>query len=152
MSAPYQLSLSRYIDAPRRNVWRCWTEPELVKLWFTPRPWTTPVVEMDVRAGGASHMVFRGPEGQEFPNDGVYLEVVPNERLAFTDAYRAGWLPSDRPFMTAVITLADEGQGTRYDAVCYHWREEDRASHEQMGFHDGWGKAADQLEAAAKSL
>ncbi len=152
MSATHHLGLSRLIAAPRKNIWRCWTEPELIKQWFTPRPWTTPVVEMDVRAGGASHMIFRGPEGQEFPNDGVYLEVVPNERLVFTDAYRAGWVPSEKPFMTGIISLKDEGQGTRYDAAVYHWREEDKLSHEQMGFHEGWGKATDQLEALARAL
>lgn len=152
MTAGYPLSLSRFIAAPRRNIWRCWTEPELIKQWFTPRPWTTPVVEMDVRSGGASHMIFRGPEGQEFPNDGVFLEVVPNERLVFTDAYRAGWVPSEKPFMTGVISMKDEGQGTRYDAAVYHWREDDMKSHEQMGFHDGWGKATDQLEVLAKTL
>lgn len=152
MNAKHQLSLSRLIAAPRRNVWRCWTEPDLIKQWFTPRPWTTPVVEMDVRPGGASHMIFRGPEGQEFPNDGVFLEVIPGERLVFTDAYRAGWVPSEKPFMTGVISMRDEGQGTRYDAAVYHWREEDMKQHEQMGFHEGWGKATEQLEALAKTL
>lgn len=152
MGAMHELSLSRFIAVPRQAIWRCWTEPELIKQWFTPRPWTTPVVEMDLRVGGGSHMIFRGPEGQEFPNDGVYLEIVPNERLVFTDAYRAGWVPSEKPFMTGIIALKDEGQGTRYDASVRHWREEDMKQHEQMGFHDGWGKATDQLEALARTL
>lgn len=148
----HELSLSRFIDAPRLVLWRCWTEPELIKQWFTPRPWTTPVVEVDVRPGGASHMIFRGPDGEEFPNRGVYLEVVPGERLVFTDAYTEGWMPSAKPFMTAVISFADEAGGTRYDARVRHWTAEDRARHEEMGFHEGWGKATDQLAAVARSL
>jgi uncharacterized protein YndB with AHSA1/START domain len=148
----HELTLTRFIDAPRHAVWRCWTEPDLIKLWFTPRPWTTPVVEVDVRPGGASHMIFRGPDGEEFPNQGVYLEVVPGERLVFTDAYTGGWMPSAKPFMTAIITFADEAGGTRYHARVLHWTAEDRARHEQMGFHDGWGRAADQLAALARSL
>ncbi|MCB1434569.1 MAG: SRPBCC domain-containing protein, partial [Alphaproteobacteria bacterium] len=107
-TAPHELSLTRLIAAPRAALFRCWTEPELIKQWFTPRPWTTPVVEMDVRPGGSSHMIFRGPEGQEFPNDGIFLEIIPNERLVFTDAYTSAWVPSAKPFMTAIITFADE--------------------------------------------
>ena len=148
----HELSLTRLIDAPRAALYRCWTEAELLKQWFTPRPWTTPVVEIDVRAGGSSQMVFRGPEGQEFPNNGVYLEVVPNRKLVFTDAYTEAWIPSAKPFMTATITFTDEGGKTRYDAVARHWTAEDKAKHEQMGFHEGWGKATGQLEALARSL
>lgn len=151
-TAKHELSLTRLIAAPRMAIWRCWTEPDLIKQWFTPRPWTTPVVEVDLRVGGASHMIFRGPEGEEFPNDGVYLEIVPGERLVFTDAYGAGWVPSAKPFMTGIISLADEAGATRYTAVARHWTEEDKLNHEQMGFHDGWGKATDQLEAVARHL
>lgn len=148
----HELTLSRLIDAPREALWRCWTEPELLKQWFTPRPWTTPVVETDVRPGGSSYFLFRGPEGEEFPNRGVYLEVVPNEKLVFTDAYTKAWEPSAKPFMTGTITFADEGGKTRYTAKVRHWTAEDKANHEQMGFHEGWGKAADQLAAVAAKL
>jgi uncharacterized protein YndB with AHSA1/START domain len=150
--ATHELSLTRLLAAPRHKLWRCWTEPELIKLWFTPRPWTTPVVEVDVRPGGSSYMIFRGPEGEEFPNQGVYLEAVPDERLVFTDAYTAGWMPSAKPFMTGIITFAEEGGATRYTASARHWTAEDRAKHEEMGFHEGWGKATDQLEDLARSL
>lgn len=146
------LSLTRLIDAPRRALWRCWTEPELIKQWFTPRPWTTPIVEVDMRPGGTSYMIFRGPDGTEFPNQGVYLEVVPEQRLVFTDAYTSAWVPSAKPFMTGIVTMADEEGGTRYTALARHWSAEDRARHEEMGFHDGWGKATDQLAALARSL
>ena len=83
------LILTRAIAAPRERVYRAWTEPELLKQWFAPLPWTTPHVENDVRAGGSSLVVMRGPDGSEFPNRGVYLEVVKNERLVFTEIGRA---------------------------------------------------------------
>lgn len=150
--ALHELTLTRHIAAPRAAVWRCWTEPELIKQWFTPRPWTTPVVETDLRPGGASYMLFRGPDGEEFPNRGVYLEVVPQQRLVFTDAFVTAWVPSAEPFMTAIITLADDTGGTRYEARVRHWSEAAMKRHEEMGFHAGWAKAADQLEEAAKRL
>lgn len=151
--ATHELTLARIIGAPREAVYRCWTEPELIKHWFTPRPWTTPVVEVDVRPGGTSRIVMRGPEGEEFPSEGVYLEVVPGRKLVFTDAYTRAWQPSAKPFMTGIITFGHAGGGrTDYRARVVHWSAEDRVRHEEMGFHEGWAKATDQLEALARTL
>lgn len=152
-SAPNELTLTRVIDAPRANVYRCWTEADLLKQWFTPRPWTTPVVELDVRPGGSNYIVMKGPDGAEMPNSGVYLEVVQNERLVLTDAYTEAWRPSAKPFMTTILTFADAGPGqTKYTALVRHWSADDCKAHEDMGFHEGWGKATDQLAALAKTL
>jgi uncharacterized protein YndB with AHSA1/START domain len=82
-----ELVLNRIINVPPEKVFEAWTDPELLKQWFAPLPWTTPVAETDVRPGGSSLIMMRGPDGNEFPNRGVYLEVVRNERLVFTDAY-----------------------------------------------------------------
>ena len=87
---------------------------------------------------------MRSPEGDEFPNRGVYLEVVPNERLVFTDAYTEAWLPSEKPFMTVILTFEDEGGETIYTARVRHWTEADRQEHEKMGFHEGWGQCDPQ--------
>ena len=70
-----ELLLTRLIDAPREKLFRAWTEPALLRQWFTPRPWTVAHAEMDVRPGGSNLIVMRGPEGQEFPNREVYLNV-----------------------------------------------------------------------------
>jgi uncharacterized protein YndB with AHSA1/START domain len=148
----HMLELTRLIAAPRKLLYRAWTEPELLKQWFTPRPWTTPVVELDVRPGGSNYILMRGPDGTEAPNHGVYLEVVPNERLVFTDAYVRAWEPAEKPFMTGIVSFSDEAGGTRYVARALHWNEADRRAHEDMGFHAGWGQATDQLEALVKSL
>ncbi len=150
--ASHELTITRLIDAPRATLYRCWTEPELLKQWFCPRPWTTPVVELDVRPGGSNYILMRGPNGEESPNRGVYLEVVPNSKLVVTDAFTKAWQPSAKPFLTIVVTFADEAGKTRYTARALHWSEEDRRTHEQMGFHAGWGKATDQLEALARTL
>ena len=85
------LFLTRLIDAPREKVFKAWTDPALLKQWFAPLPWTTPVVEADVRVGGSNLVVMHGPDGNEFPNRGVYLDVVKNERLVFTDAFTKAW-------------------------------------------------------------
>ncbi len=139
------LVLTALIDASSDKVYRAWTEPELIKQWFAPLPWTVPSAQTDVRPGGSSVIVMRGPEGQEFPNPGVYLEVVPNQRLVITDAYTKAWEPSDKPFMTLILTFEPEDGKTRYTARVKHWSVADREAHEQMGFHQGWPICTQQL-------
>ncbi len=151
-----ELVLERIFDAPREKVYRAWTEPKLLKQWFVPRPWTISGVSLDVRSGGSSLIVMRDPDGNDYPNPGIYLEVVENEKLVFTDAFTAAWQPSEKPFMTAIITFEDvsddAGDKTRYTARARHWTVEDRKEHEKMGFHEGWGQCADQLAELLKTI
>jgi len=146
------LVLTRIIDAPPEKVYRAWTEPELLKQWFAPLPYTTSAVEIDVRAGGARMIVMRSPEGVDMPNPGVYLEVVPNERIVATDAYTSAWEPSAKPFMTLILTFENQDGKTKYTAVARHWTVADREAHEKMGFHVGWGICTDQLAALVAKL
>ena len=152
MSADRELMLTRLIDAPREKLYRAWTDPTLLKQWFAPLPYTTPVAELDVRPGGSAFIVMRGPDGKDLPNHGVYLEVVPNQRLVSTDAYTKAWEPSEKPFMTLILTFEDEGGKTRYTARVRHWTAADREAHEKMGFHQGWGICADQLTALVAKI
>jgi uncharacterized protein YndB with AHSA1/START domain len=153
MTDPRDLTLTRDIAATPAQLFRCWTEPALIRQWFCPPPWAVSHAEMDVRPGGASLVVMRGPDGQEMPNPGVYLEVVPNRRLVATDAYIRAWVPSEKPFLTLILTFDDLGDGrTRYTAVARHWTVADREAHDAMGFHAGWGIATDQLAALAATL
>ena len=152
MSADRDLMLTRLIDAPREKLYRAWTDATLLKQWFAPLPYTTPVAELDVRPGGSAFIVMRGPDGKDLPNRGTYLEVVPNQRLVSTDAYVKAWEPSEKPFMTLILTFEDEGGKTRYTARVRHWTVADREAHEKMGFHQGWGICADQLTALVAKI
>lgn len=148
-----ELVLTRIIDAPPEKLFRAWTDPEIMKRWFVPRPWTISEVKTDLRAGGSSVVVMKDPDGKEYPNPGIYLEVVPNQKIVFTDAYTSAWQPSAKPFFTAIITFDDIGGGkTRYTARALHWTAEDRATHEKMGFHEGWGICADQLAEVVQTI
>jgi uncharacterized protein YndB with AHSA1/START domain len=146
------LELTRLIAAPPATLYRAWTDPEILKQWFAPLPYTTPRAEMDVRVGGANFIVMRGPDGTDIPNRGVYLEVEPDRRLVFTDAYVRAWEPSAKPFMTVVLTFGEEAGGTRYTARVHHWTAADRKTHEDMGFYPGWGQCADQLTSLVARL
>lgn len=155
MTSPkHELKIELILDAPKEKLYRGWTEPELMKQWFAPKPWTTPHAENDVRPGGASLVVMRSPEGQEFPNPGQYLEVIPNRKIVFTDAFTGNWVPKEgAPFFVGELTFEDAGPGkTKYTAIARHWTEEAKLQHEQMGFVPGWTLCARQLEEVAKAL
>lgn len=148
-----ELVLTRIMNVPREKLFRAWTDPEVMTRWFAPAPWTTPHAETDVRPGGSSLVVMRDPDGNDYPSRGVYLDVVENERIVFTDAFTEAWVPSEKPFFTGEITFEDLGDGrTRYTARARHWNAEDKKAHEEMGFHEGWGLCADQLEKVAATL
>lgn len=149
----FALTLERLLDAPVGEIWRCWTEPALLEQWFCPKPWYVTDARIELRPGGEFSSVMHGPVGEDVDAAGVVLEAVPGKRLITTDAFRPGWIPSERAFMVTEIRLEAAGAGrTRYTARVRHWDEAARAEHEAMGFHEGWGQAADQLEALARSL
>ncbi|HWM48750.1 MAG TPA: SRPBCC family protein [Xanthobacteraceae bacterium] len=145
------LVLERDVDVPVELVWKAWTTPEHLRHWFVPKPWTITACELDLRPGGVFRSVMRSPDGQEFTNEGCYLEVTPHERLIFTDTLLPGYRPSPKPFFTAVLQLERRGSGTRYTAIAIHGNEETRKNHEQMGFYDGWGTVVDQMAAYIKA-
>lgn len=140
-----ELSITRLINAPPELCFKAWTEhlPE----WWGPHGMTTPVWEMDLRAGGLLRTVMRMVDGAEFSHQGVFLEVTAPSRIVFTDAYAPGWKPASRPFMTAMTTFEPENGKIRCTARALHWTEEARQEHEAMGFYEGWGQSADRFEA-----
>lgn len=144
------LVLERVVDVPPEMVWAAWTRPEHIVHWFTPAPWRTVDCDIDLRPGGAFKTVMRSPEGKDFPNVGCYLEIVPNEKLVWTDGLLPGYRPAPEPFMTGMILLEPRGKGTKYTAIALHRDEATRKRHAEMGFADGWGKALDQLVAHMK--
>ena len=152
IDASRDLVLTRLIDASPETLFRCWTEPALITQWFAPKPWSTPRATVDLRVGGGNVVVMADEAGNEYPNPGQYLEIVPNKKLVFTDAFVGDWKPSAKPFFTCFLTFEEENGKTRYTAVARHWTKEDKEGHEKMGFHEGWGLCAAQMEEVAKRL
>lgn len=155
---PFDLELTRRLKARRATLWRCWTEPALMEQWFCPRPWRATDIAIDLRPGGAFRTIIRGPEGEVFDNPpGCFLHIVPQEVLVWTSALGPGWRPLITPdgafAMTAIVTFRDDsGGGTVYTARAVHADAPGRDAHVAMGFHDGWGAAAAQLEELALTL
>ena len=142
------LVLERFIDAPRHLVWEALTKPEHLKEWYMPRPWGRVAdCEMDVRPGGIFSIDIASPEGQEFPNLGCFLEVIPMERLVWTSMLFPGYRPAvfdDIP-ITAIVTMETVGTGTRYVFTALHRDEADYKKNAANGFAQGTGIALDQF-------
>ena len=146
------LVLRRDLRAPPARVFACWTNAAHLPHWFVPHPHRVTACRLDPRVGGAFDTTF-DVDGTVIENRGVFLEVVPDRRLVFTDSYAEVWKPAPDPFMTAILTFEPGADGgTRYTAVVRHRTAEAARRHAEMGFHDGWGIVADQLHAYAMGL
>ena len=161
MAETLDLILERTLDAPVELVWKAYTDPQHLKQWFAPKPYEITECELDLRPGGVFRIRMVGPDGFDTGHGtpGCVLEVVEGKKLTWTSALGPDYRPNEmgegcESFpMTAIVTFADAGNGkTAYKAVALHKDAKDRDTHEQMGFQDGWGTTAKQLEDLAKSL
>lgn len=158
--AEHDLVLERVLDAPRELVWKAWTDPEHLKRWWAPNPYETPEIELDLRPGGGFTTRMTGPDSFDSRDTGCFLEVIEGKKIVWTSALGIGYRPKALDAdgcggfaFTAVITFEDTDDGrTFYRAVAMHKDRADRDTHEKMGFHEGWGTVASQLEQVAREL
>jgi uncharacterized protein YndB with AHSA1/START domain len=146
-----ELALERPFSSAPERLFEARTEPRLLAKWFAPKPWSVADARRDLRIGSSSRIVMRSPDGAEFPNTGVYLEIEPGRRLVVTDAYLDAWTPSRQPFMTLVLDFLPHAGGTLNRARVLHWSAADREKHEAMGFHEGWPICTERLAALVET-
>ena len=144
-----ELKISRHIAAPPAAVWEVIANRK--EEWWCPAPWSVTMVAQERRPGGRCEMVMHGPDGEEMPQHGIYLEWIEGVRFTSTDAVRmdpgSGRLVPAEPFMIGCWEIAPDGDGTLYTASALHWSEKAMKSHAEMGFEPGWSAVADQLAA-----
>ena len=141
-------AIERIIDAPARLVWKALTEPEHVMKWYMPKAWGRVArTEMDVRPGGIFSIDIATADGQDVPNLGCFLEVIPMERLVWTSMLFPDYRPAvfdDIP-ITAIITMETVGTGSRYIFTALHRDEADFEKDKESGFQQGTEIAVDQF-------
>ena len=141
-------AIERVIDAPTRLVWEALTKPEHLQAWYMPKAWgRVSNAERDLRPGGIIRIDIAVGDGPDIPNLGCVLEVVPMQRLVWTSMLFPGYRPAvfdDIP-ITAIMTMAAEGTGTRYVFTALHRNEADLRTNKESGFYQGTEIAIDQF-------
>ena len=109
-----RLFIQRIFAASRDRVWKAWTDPDLIAQWWGPAGFTAPVIEVDLRKGGRYLFSMRSPVGQEFWSTGVYREIVPMERLVYTDSFadaEGNVVPASTYGMSSTNSQGSSGTG-----------------------------------------
>jgi uncharacterized protein YndB with AHSA1/START domain len=140
--AQKELVLSRVFDAPRPLVFEVWSKPEHLARWLPPRDFTMPKATMDFRPGGKFDHAFRGPDGKEYPFDGVYREIVVPSRIVWSGTIHGG---------VEVVTTAsfEEQDGKTKLTVHQTFSKETDAT---RGAPSGWGQSLDKLGELLEAL
>jgi uncharacterized protein YndB with AHSA1/START domain len=146
------LTVRRIIKATPEKVFQAWEDTNIRKQWFCPKPWYVSSITEEFRAGGSCLTVMNGPNGEEMPNPGIYLEIIPNRRIVSTDAYTTAWIPNPHMMMTMIVELEPHTEGTLFTWSAAHWDETKMKAHVDMGFFPGWTTVAAQLAEAAEKL
>ena len=154
MSQPFTIdpkldfAIERFIDAPTALVWEALTKPEHLKEWYMPREWgRVSRAEMDLRPGGIFSIDIVVGDGQDVPNVGCVLDVIPMKRLVWTSMLFPGYRPAvfdDIP-ITAIMMMESVGTGTRYVFTALHRNEADLETNKASGFYQGTEIAVDQF-------
>ncbi|MBI3702996.1 MAG: SRPBCC domain-containing protein [Rhizobiales bacterium] len=138
------VTITRIFDAPRALVWQAWTDPEMMAQWFGPRQFTVPVCELDVQEGGVLRIVMRGPDGNDYPMKGVFLDVVPPERLVFSNIA----VDKDGNHLLegeTTVTLAEQGGKTALTMTSHMIGLVPIAPQMLAGMEAGWTQSIDKL-------
>jgi uncharacterized protein YndB with AHSA1/START domain len=148
------LILERKVPLTTAQLWKAWSDPNILKKWFCPIPWKTIDCEMDLRPGGIFRTTMESPDGEQYPSVGCYLEIDVEKKLVWTNSL----LPDYRPnltidlendfYFTAFIMMNSSPknpQETNYKIILKHGSKEDCEKHQDLGFQEGWSAALDQL-------
>lgn len=146
-----RLSIRRAFEAPRALIWKMWTDPAHVAVWWSPEHFTTPVVEMEVRPGGAIHMVMRAPDGSDYPFDGRFVSLDEPERLVMRTWVNCTDGTTWFEVVTTVLFEEVEGQ------TIQHFEAEVTAARADAlgplsGMEPGWTGSLDKLEAHVRAV
>jgi uncharacterized protein YndB with AHSA1/START domain len=150
--------IERLFDAPRERVWRCWTEPGQLMKWWGPKNITSPAATIDFRVGGRYHFCMRMSDGKEMWSTGNYREIVPMERIVFTDSFADpdgnvvsgtyyGMGDIYPPVLNVTLTFEKVNDQTRFKL-----HHEGIPSTEIVACTQGWNEMLDKLEALLANL
>jgi uncharacterized protein YndB with AHSA1/START domain len=135
------ISFQRTYAASKERVFQAWIDPEALKQWFGPHDdFKIPTVEVDARVGGKYRFVLVSPDGNNNTVGGMYKEIQPGEKLAFTWSWEEGGMDIGE----TLVTVEFKGEGNQTEVSITHEllpTEEARQAHS-----DGWNGTLTRLE------
>jgi len=139
----FELVLEKVINAPRERVYAAWANPEEIKRWFAPKPYTLIVKQMDFKPNGTFQMAMRAPDGMEHSFGGRYREIVPPEKLVWTGEFTNG--PADQ--IRTEVNFEAQGTKTKVKARQTFSVLTPETEPATKGAKEGWTMTLNQLEA-----
>ncbi len=148
------ITITRSFAAPRKLVFRAWTEAKYLADWWAPKGMTTPYCKVDLRPGGLFHYCMRSAEGTEYWGKGVYREIIEFERIVYVDSFSdpegntvspAIYGMSESHPLETVVTVAFVEQQDRTLVTLHHALDD--AFSERDSTHQGWNEMLDRLAA-----
>ncbi len=139
------VEIVRVFDAPRELVWQAWTDPKMLAQWFGPRGFSSRVPELDVRVSGSLRIVMHGPDGNDYPMKGTFREVVPPERLVFSNIA----IDNEGKHLlegVTTVTLMEQHGKTTMTLHTYAVGRVPIARQMLAGMEAGWTQSIDKLE------
>lgn len=146
-----EIVMTRSFDAPKRLVWRAFTEPALLRRWLLgPDGWTMKVCEIDLRAGGKYRYVWYHPERDvEMGMGGHYVEIVPQTRIVNTEVFDESWYEGQ---MTATLTFVEEGGVTTTKQVMRYDSKRTRDAVLESPMETGVSAGYDRLDGVLRTI
>lgn len=148
---PKDSLVQEIVDVPAGFIWAMWTQPSLLKTWWTLPPYTIDVIEMNVVNNGTFH-IATNHEHKRTEIRGVYIDVNPNKRLVITDAITKDLRPASNTFGTIIVELNEIGQQTEYKAWFLYKDGFSMRDHFRFGHYSGWVKNTQEMLIKAKEL
>lgn len=141
-----EIILKRVFNAPRELVYKIWTEPQYVRVWWGVEGSTIVTCELDVRPGGSFRIDMKASDGTIYVNRGMYLDVVVNERIVSRDQRDTDVAPGNLPAATHTVCFADTADGTAVTLTSRFETLDDRDLMVRFGVMDGIGQSLDRLQ------
>jgi uncharacterized protein YndB with AHSA1/START domain len=145
-----EISFTRVFERPRHLLFEAWTKPEHVRQWWGCHGSSVTTCEIDLRVGGAWHLVMSMPDGSDHPFKGIYREIVPDQRLVYSECYDVPQIGS--PEWLTTVTFEDVEGGTRLTHTILHRSREARDGHLQAGMEAGAIQTLGRLDEHAAGM
>lgn len=141
--------ITRHYDAPARLLFEAWSKSEYLMKWFGPKGWPVTMCEVDFRKGGRFRMAMTGPDGvQDTPFGGQYLEIAPNRKLVYDNAFES----PDAPKMIVTVTFEEAGGRTTLTISTLFESVAMKKKYLGLGYEQGFGSGLDQLADVAAAM